>query len=237
MWLYKKADWDGLRNDLAATSWTELLTKDDPETGCTNVTDAIMNAMHNNIPQKTIQPFADYPEWWNEECDEALKKKNKSWRRWKAVQTPESRLEYNKVRNSYTYISRKAIVSHKTRVRAKMTEELQTGSKSWWWTARRLAGKGGKSEIPVLKTDGETYITSADKAECFSSLFCEKSTIPEEDNNKSVPQLQRRTASSCSTIVFLPSKVKKQLLGLDTTKATGPEDIPALVLKTAAPRS
>ena len=78
VWLYKKADWDGLRNDLAATSWTELLTKDDPETACSNVTDAIMNAMHNNIPQKTIQPFADYPEWWNEECDEALKKKNKS---------------------------------------------------------------------------------------------------------------------------------------------------------------
>ena len=35
--------------------------------------------------------------------------------------------------------------------------------------------------------------------------------------------------------MFWPSKVKKQLLGLDTTKATGPDDIPALVLKTAAP--
>ena len=74
-----------------------------------------------------------------------------------------------------------------------------------------------------------------DKAECLSSLFCEKSTIPEEDNNKSVPELHTRTSSNCSKVVFWPSKVKKELLKLDINKASGPDDIPALVLKTAAP--
>ena len=235
VWLYKKADWDGLRCELAATPWNELLNKDDPETSCSNVTHAIQNVMKSNIPQKAVRPFVNYPEWWNEKCEEALKKKNSTWRRWKALQTPESRLAYNQARNTYTSISRKAISLHKAQVRGKMTEELKTGSKSWWWTARRLAGQGGKSEIPVLKANGRTYITSEDKAECFSSLFCEKSTIPEEDNNKDIPQLHQRTFTSCSRVVFWPSKVKKQLINLDTSKATGPDDIPALVLKMAAP--
>ena len=113
--------------------------------------------------------------------------------------------------------------------------ELKTGSKSWWWTARRIAGKGGKSEIPVLKANGNNHISSEDKAECLSSLFCEKSTIPEEDNNKSVPELHARTFSNCSKVVFWPNKVKNELLKLDINKASGPDDIPALDLKMAAP--
>ena len=144
-------------------------------------------------------------------------------------------VKVNQARNNYTIVSRKAISSHKIRVREKMTTELKTGSKSWWWTARRLAGKGGKSEIPVLKANGNTHISSEDKAECLASLFCEKSTIPEEDNNKSVPELHTRTSSNCSKVVFWPSKVKKELLKLDINKASGPDDVPALVLKMAAP--
>ncbi|XP_072051972.1 uncharacterized protein [Amphiura filiformis] len=75
VWMYKKADWDNLRNDLAAVRWNELLTKEDPETACSNITSAIQTAMHSNIPQKTVRSFVNHPEWWNEECDKALKKK------------------------------------------------------------------------------------------------------------------------------------------------------------------
>ena len=157
------------------------------------------------------------------------------WRRWRAQNTSESRLHYNQARNEYTSISRKAISTHKLRVKEKMSTELQTGSKIWWWTARRLMGKGGKTEIPVLKADGQTYITSVEKAECFSSLFSDKSTIPEAENSKPVPELHPRTTSTCSKVVFWPKKVKKQLMKLDVNKATGPDDIPALVLRRAAP--
>ena len=37
--------------------------------------------------------------------------------------------------------------------------------------SRRLAGKGGKSEIPVLKANGNTHISSEDKAKCLSYSF------------------------------------------------------------------
>ena len=88
--------------------------------------------------------FVNHSEWWNEESYEALKRKTCRWRIWKALQTPESHLEYNQAWNTYPSISQKAISSHKIWVREKMTTELKTGSKSWWWTARRLTGKGRK---------------------------------------------------------------------------------------------
>ena len=62
-----------------------------------------------------------------------------------------------------------------------------------------------------------------------------KSITPEEDNNKSVPELHTRTSSNCSKVMFWPNKVKKELLKLDINKVSGPDDIPALVLKMAAP--
>jgi len=225
VWLYKKADWDSLRNDLAAAPWDDLLTKDDPEEACTNVANTIRDAMHSFIPQKSARSFIDHPEWWNEGCDKALKRKDHMWRKWRALNTPESRLDYN----------RKAISIHKLRVKERMSTDLQTGSKNWWRTARTLMDKGGKLDIPVLKADGQTYITSEEKADCFSSLFSEKSTIPEKENCKPVPELHPKSTSSCSNVVFWPSKVKKQLLKLDPNKAAGPDDIPALVLKKAAP--
>ena len=88
VWKYKKADWNNLRNDLAAVPWNERLTKVDPEAACSNITNAIQTAMHSNIPRKTVRSFVNHFEWWNQECDEALKKKASKWKRWKALQTP-----------------------------------------------------------------------------------------------------------------------------------------------------
>ncbi|XP_072044883.1 uncharacterized protein [Amphiura filiformis] len=190
--------------------------------------------MHRFIPQKSAPSFVDHPAWWNKCCEKALERKNKTWRRWKAMQSPEGRLDYNKARNEYTTISRKACSLHKARVRGKMTEELQTGSKSWWWTARRLMDKGGKSEIPVLKSDGQTFITAKEKVECFASFFSDKSTITETEKSKQFPHLPPRTTTKCSSVTFWPKKVRKQLTKLDINKASGPDGIPALVLRTAA---
>ena len=61
--------------------------------------------------------------------------------------TPESRLSIIRHETTTPLSPERPYPPHKIRVREKMTTELKTGSKSWWWTARRLAGKGGKSEI------------------------------------------------------------------------------------------
>ncbi len=116
-----------------------------------------------------------------------------------------------------------------------MTTGLSKGSKSWWWTAKRLMGQGGKCDIPLLSTGSQTHIKSEEKAECFASIFAEKSTIPHDENVKEIPKVERKTKASLKKIVFWPKHVRKVLSKLDIEKATGPDSIPARVLKKCAP--
>jgi hypothetical protein len=234
VWLYKKADWDSLQRELAGTDWNSILDPENPEGSCTEVTKAIQQAMKNHIPQRKVKSFPGKPEWYNELCEKAMAKKQKTWRQYKANPSPETRFRYNQARNGYTYVSRKAMSDHKNRVKEKMTTGLRKGSKSWWWTAKRLMGEGGKCDIPLLTNGGETYIRSEEKAECFADIFAEKSTIPQEENEKTVPNINRKAMSSLKKVVFWPKYVRKILCKLDTEKATGPDSIPARVLKKCA---
>ncbi|XP_019634595.1 PREDICTED: uncharacterized protein LOC109477686 [Branchiostoma belcheri] len=112
---------------------------------------------------------------------------------------------------------------------------LKKGSKSWWWTAKRLMGQGDKSDIPLLSSENQSYIQAEEKAECFANIFAEKSTIPQDENDKDVPHTERRTTSNLTKIVFWPKQVRKVLAKLDISKATVPDTIPARVLKHVAP--
>jgi len=235
VWLYSKADWDGLRAELAGTNWDQKLNPDNPEQSCTDTTNTILQAMENHIPKKRLKSFVRKPEWYNEACEKAQLKKLKTWRQWKANKTPEHRFRYNQARNGYTYTSRKAMSDHKNRVKEKMTSGLKKGSKHWWWTAKRLMGEGGKCDIPLLSSGNQTFIHSEEKAECFANIFAEKSTIPQDENNKETPRVKRKTTASLKKITFWPKHVRKALFKLDIDKATGPDSIPARVLKKAAP--
>ena len=234
VWLCNKADWDGLRNKLAAAPWSTCLNKDNPEEACSKITNTITDAMHRFIPRGSASSFVDCPAWRNESCDKDLKMKDKAWRRWKANRTPGSRLGCGRAGGEYTSTSRKACTAHKARIKDKMTNELHSGSKSWWWTANRLMDKGGKSEIPVLKSGGQTFITAEEKAECFASFFSDRSTIPEAEDSGAIPRLPQRTTAKCKKVIFWPKQVRKQLQKLDVNKASGPDGIPALVLRNAA---
>ena len=235
VWIYSKADWDGLREELGGANWNQMLNPNNPELSCTAMTKAIQQAMEHHIPKKRLRNFNGKPEWYNEACEKAQLKKLKTWRQYKAKKTPENRYRYNQARNGYTYVSRKAVSDHKNRVKEKMTSGLKKGSKTWWWTAKRLMGEGGKCDIPLLSSGNQTFIHSEEKAECFADIFAEKSTIPQDENNKEVPSVKRKTTANLKKIKFWPKHVRKVLSKLNIDKATGPDSIPARVLKQAAP--
>ena len=77
-------------------------------------------------------------------------------------------------------------------------------------------------------------LTSAkDKAELFAQLFAINSNI--DDSNATLPDFPKRTESNLSNINFTVSDVSKIIAGLDSSKASGPDGIPTIVLQMCGP--
>ncbi|CAG4959523.1 unnamed protein product [Colias eurytheme] len=82
------------------------------------------------------------------------------------------------------------------------------------------------------KPDGSLAHSAKDKANVFASLFASNSRL---DPTNSIPPSLTHCGSVMPQITIKQKDVLKILRNLDTTKASGPDGIPAIVLKTCAP--
>ena len=67
MWLYKSADWNGLRGALFATDWSfiELLSVDD---AAAQFTEALLSPMRRFIRAMSVEERSDAYHWFNARC-------------------------------------------------------------------------------------------------------------------------------------------------------------------------
>jgi len=72
-----------------------------------------------------------------------------------------------------------------------------------------------------------------DKAEGFAAIFSQKCRV--DDPSRPPPVVPSITVASLQPIRFTPRNMQKRLNALDTAKAMGPDNIPAIVLTTCAP--
>ena len=124
-----------------------------------------------------------------------------------------------------------------------LRNKLSTGNisdRSWWSTVRQAGGGCRNFSIPTLKgQSGSEYTTNAQKAECFGEFFASKCSlgaadIPDNLPKENFPHVKPRTMDKLSTVHFRRVNVRKELRRLNTAKASGPDDIPAHVLKSCA---
>ena len=79
---------------------------------------------------------------------------------------------------------------------------------------------------------GSSLCTPSSKANLFASTFNSNSNL---DDQESQPPLYPTATLAMSPIKFFTRKVRKALLQLNTSKSSGPDGIPAIVLKSCAP--
>ncbi|XP_078424186.1 myoD family inhibitor domain-containing protein isoform X2 [Cetorhinus maximus] len=100
----------------------------------------------------------------------------------------------------------------------------------WWWSIK-LTGGGGSTNI--LNDGGAQHISAKEKAEAFATIFSQKCQV--DDPSRPSLEILSITGASLQPIRFTPRDIKKWLKALDTAKAMGSDNIPAIVLKTCAP--
>ena len=109
------------------------------------------------------------------------------------------------------------------------TNEL---SQNLWRIANRVLNKG-KSAIPPLFNGPKVLSSASDKAKLFAKNFSKNSNF--DDSGIFLPVFPSRTNLKLHSISITPKMVKKVVMNLDSSKASGPDCIPVVVLKNCEP--
>ena len=91
----------------------------------------------------------------------------------------------------------------------------------------------GKSAILALFNRPEVLSSTSDKAKLFAESFSMNSSL--DDSGISLPVFPSRTNLKLHNISVTPKMVKKVIMNLDLSKASGPDCIPVVVLKNCEP--
>ena len=91
----------------------------------------------------------------------------------------------------------------------------------------------GKSAIPPLFNRPEMLSCASDIAKLFAENFSLNSNL--DDSGISLPVFSSRTNLKLHIISVAPKMVKKVVMNLDLSKASGPDCIPVVVLKNCEP--
>ena len=172
------------------------------------------------------------PKLFTSQCAKAVKHKNHHFKQWKLHQTPHSRALFVQRCNLCS-----KTINHAKSLFVKCinnkTASCQTGSRYFWSLAKVISQNFCHSSSPHLQNNsGSSPCTPSSKANLFVSTFASKSNL--DDEGFQAP-LYPTSTITMSPIKVSTRKVWKVLLQSNTSKSSGPDGIPAIVLKFCAP--
>ena len=120
-----------------------------------------------------------------------------------------------------------AKLAYATKTKESITSQ-KLGSQDFWQITNSVLNKG-KSAIPPLFNGPDVLTSASDKAKLFSKSFSKNSNL--DYSVISLPVFPSRTNLKLHNISITPKMVKKVILNLDLSKASGPDCILVVVLK------
>ena len=227
---FAKADWDGFRSFMSDMPHSSIFSKDDVSENVEDISKWIQAGMDNFIPSKTYQQKPDSPPWFTPECAASVAHSNHHYHLY--VKNPkEYRQQFVDARNEHTKVIRNAKNNYAESIKTKIGNE-QLGSREFWRITNKVLGRG-KSSVPTLINGPEVISSSIDKAELFAKNFASNSNL--DDKGCALPNYSSKTDKSLSSFTVSAKEVAKLIKALDSTKATGPDNIPVIVLKNISP--
>ena len=238
VWRYKSADWDEMRHFFASYPWRQVCFSSNDPTCCADaVSSVILQGMEYFIPFADISLETKARPWFTAECFRAKKLKYQAYLAWadarrrKAVDLHTLKKAYNTAAKSCKKVIRRARFDHIGRIGDKLAS-YPSGSKAFWSLAKSVESNFCRPSLPPLRrSDGTLAHTAKEKADLFANLFAENSRL---DSTNNLPPQIPPFGPKMGPIHIHQKEVLKCMLKLDVNKASGPDGIPAIVLKHCA---
>ena len=143
----------------------------------------------------------------------------------------DSELKFRQASNHCKRFLEAAKLAYANKTKESITSQ-KLGSCDFWRIANSVLNKG-KSAIPPLFNGPEVLSSASDKAKLFAENFSKNSDL--DDSGISLSVFPSRTNLKLHNISVSPKMVKKVIMNLDLSKASGPDCIPVVVLKNFEP--
>lgn len=230
-WLWRQADWSGLKAELATIDWPGLLrgSMDEQIHTFNNV---LLACQKKYVRCQTYKSKPRDQPWFGFHCRNAAEEKSRAWQRYKAHPSHHTRQAHTAACKRMKRVQKEAIRRWKSALKHKLSGQ-NVGSKEWWSSVKQQQGFVSDDTIPPLTApDGGLAMRNRDKAQLLAAHFSSKMQVPEPE--RTPPNIPARTRMTLDYLPIHQAEVEKRLLQVDTKKALGADNISPHLLKRCA---
>ena len=234
IWDYNRLDAEKLTQHLINTDW-DMILNGDINNSTEKFTEVILEAASQSIPTKTIHSRPKDKPWMNSYLKHNMRKRDRLFRLALKRQNPEDWNQWKSQRNYVSLLNRRQRDQHIQTTAGKLLDQKHNPFK-YHRTLKTLIGRKKGLIIPPLDTpDGETITDEQHKANLLNDNFASQTKLGE---TPALPNIDMNTdvgpVPALSQITVEEQEVLKLLNSLDVHKSTGPDHLPAKILKMCA---
>ena len=231
---YSRADWDGLRDHLRDVLWEDIF-KLSASAAASEFCEWVQVGTDVYIPPRKYRVKPHSSPWFSAACAAAIVHRNHFFRLYQQNKSSESKVKFRQTSNRFKRVLEAAKLAYATKTKESITSQ-KLGSRDFWRVVNSVLNKG-KSVIPPLFNGPEVLSSASGKAKLFAKNFSKNSNLSPrtQDSGISLPVFPSRTNLKLHNISIPPKMVKKVITNLDSSKASGLDCIPVVVLKNYEP--
>ena len=226
---YSHADWDGLHDHLKDVPWEDIFKL--IASAASEFCEWVQVGIDVYIPHRKYQVKPHSSPWFSAACAAAIVHRNHFFHLYQQNKSSESKAKFRQASNRCKRVLEAAKLAYPTKTKESITSQ-KLGSRDFWRIANSVLNKG-KSAIPPLFNRPKVLSSASDKAKLFTKNFPKNSNL--DDSEISLPIFPSRTNLKLHNISITPKMIEKVITNLDSSKASGPDCIPVVVLKNCEP--
>lgn len=235
-YMYDKIDMDTVRANFSQAPFEVILDTFD------NIDDAVhawvslfLSVVKETIPNKLVTIDRRSKPWFNDELKFLRKRMLRLRKRSRTKKDANAKLKaetiYEDARELYHNKIDEACMKYDLYLADKVIKGNMK-EKTFWTITRKLLNKPSANSIPPLKHNDTIYASTSEKSNILNSYFCDQSSL--DDTNMVIPPMPNYIGHEFLLEPTTEEEVGKLLSALDASKATGPDGIPARILKLAS---
>ena len=226
---YSRAHWDGHRNFLKVIPWEDIFKLS--ASAASEFCEWVQVGIDAYIPHIKYQVKPRSSPWISAACAAAILHRNNFFRLYQREKSSDSKVKFKQASNRCKRVLEAAKLAYAKKTKESITSQ-KLGSRDFWRILNSVLNKG-KSAIAPSFNGPEVLPFACDKAKLFAEKFSVNSNL--DDSGISLHTFLSRSNLKLHNISVTPKMVRKVVMNLDLSKATGSDCIPVVVLKNCEP--